>query len=315
VLVKGLAIVGFDSGNLVALEIASGKVAWEANIAPPRGRSEFERMVDIDAEPLVEGDTLYIAAFQHGVIAVSLSTGRAEWTKDLSSYAGVAADSDNLYLSDDKGRVWALDRMSGRAVWKQEQLQARAVTAPAVVDDYVVVGDLEGYLHWLHKEDGQFVARVRVDSSALIASPFAVHDKLFAYSSAGTLSAFKPEGKLAPPAAEATAQQDEKSEKEEEESTAKGEEEQAAPTEDQPNAESKAGDDIPEGTAAKPESEASGSHESTSASDSAAEKPSQPESGAGNPATAKSETVPVPTEAPRRRGPRPSMHSPDWLYP
>jgi hypothetical protein len=264
---------------------------------------------------------MYIAAFQHGVIAVSLSTGRAEWTKDISSYAGVAADSDNLYLSDDKGRVWALDRMSGRAVWKQDKLQARAVTAPAVVDDYVVVGDLEGYLHWLNKEDGQFVARVRVDSSALIASPFTVDDTLFAYSSAGTLSAFKPQGKLAAPAEEATAE-DETSDKE------SAERETATTGQDKDDAESK-----PDGSAtdkggaeesAKSASDASSDDKSSTTTGDGSETPAKSETSttesaqpadSGDAATAKSESGPTPTEPPKRRGPRPSMRSPDWLYP
>ncbi|MGH8623206.1 MAG: outer membrane protein assembly factor BamB, partial [Burkholderiales bacterium] len=147
IVVAGLCIAGFDSGALVALEIATGKVAWEIQIAQPRGRSDLERMVDVDADLLVFRDTLYVATYRGRVAAVSIESGRVEWDQEHSSYAGMGVDADNLYLSDDESIVWALDRFSGSSVWRQKKLRGRAATAPASVGDYVVVGDLEGYLH------------------------------------------------------------------------------------------------------------------------------------------------------------------------
>lgn len=192
VLVNGLAVTGFDNGSLVALELKTGKPVWEVLIAQPRGRSDLERMVDIDAEPLVIDGTLYVAAFQRGVAAMSLESGRISWERDVSSYAGIAADPGNVYVSDDQGHVWALDRYTGSSVWKQEKLHARALSAPATIGDYVVVGDFEGYLHWMRRDDGEIVARVRVDKSRIIAPPFVENDTLFAYSSDGTLGAYRP---------------------------------------------------------------------------------------------------------------------------
>lgn len=189
-LVKDLVIVGFDSGRLVALELKSGKLVWEAAVAVASGRSDLERMVDIDAEPLVAGGTIYVATFQGRVAAIELDSGRLLWTRDLSSYAGLDADERNLYLTDAEGMVWALDRDSGAALWKQDKLQARAATAPAAVGDYVVVGDVEGYLHWLRREDGQFAARVRLDKTRIIAPPVARDGTLYAYSAGGVLGAF-----------------------------------------------------------------------------------------------------------------------------
>lgn len=191
VLVNGLAVTGFDNGSLVALELKTGKPVWEALVAQPRGRSDLERMVDIDAEPLVIDGTLYVAAFQRGVAAMTLESGQISWERDVSSYAGIAADPGNVYVSDDQGHVWALDRYTGSSVWKQEKLHARALSAPATIGDYVVVGDFEGYLHWMRRDDGEIVARVRVDKSRIIAAPFVEHDTLFAYSSDGTLGAYR----------------------------------------------------------------------------------------------------------------------------
>jgi outer membrane protein assembly factor BamB len=189
---SGLAITGFDSGNVVALDYKTGKLAWEMTIAQARGRTDLERMVDIDGEPLVVDDTLYVATFQGRIAAVSLSTGQGRWDKDLSSHAGMDADARYVYVTDENSYVWALDRDSGRAAWKQDKLRGRAVSAPASIGEYVVVGDFEGYLHWLRRDDGKFVARTQVDDSRIIAPPFQSGGVLYAYSSSGILSAFRP---------------------------------------------------------------------------------------------------------------------------
>ncbi len=191
VLSEGLAIVGFDSGALVALEIKTGKPAWEVGVAQPRGRSDLERMVDIDAEPVLYDDRLYVATFQGRVAALELQDGDLVWDKTLSSYAGLGVDEDNLYVTDDRGHLWSLDRLAGSANWEQEQLAGRALTAPSRTGDYVVVGDMEGYLHWLGREDGQQAARVRLDDERIITAPLVVGDVVIAYSSGGTLGAYR----------------------------------------------------------------------------------------------------------------------------
>ncbi len=185
-----LVVAGFDNGRLVALDLKSGKLAWEAVIAVSTGRSDLERMVDIDGEPIRVGDTIYVATFQGRVAAVSLISGEVRWARDFSSYAGIAVDDSYLYLTDAEGVIWAFDRESGTAVWKQDKLLAREPTAPGLVEGYLVVGDLEGYLHWINKADGQFAARARVDESRLIAAPVVEGGMLYAYSTEGTLAAF-----------------------------------------------------------------------------------------------------------------------------
>jgi outer membrane protein assembly factor BamB len=196
-IVQGFVIAGFDSGTLVALDQRTGKLAWEMRIAQPRGRSELERMVDIDAEPLIVEDTLYVATYQGRVAAIALDSGRPRWEREFSSYAGMGADARNVYLTDDEGHVWALDRDSGDTVWRQKKLHDRGVTAPVSFGDYVVVGDFEGYLHWLHRDDGKLVGRVEVDGNRIIAPPFVANNTLFAYSSEGTLSAYRlPESEI-----------------------------------------------------------------------------------------------------------------------
>jgi outer membrane protein assembly factor BamB len=185
-----LVIAGFDSGRLTALELKTGKLVWEAQIAVPRGRSDLERMVDIDAELLVRKDTLYVATFQGKVAAISLDSGDTIWSREISSAAGIAIDGKRVYVTDEDSVVWALDRRSGSSLWKHEDLKARALTAPAALGDHVVVGDLEGYLHWLNKRDGQLAARERLDRSKILVAPIAVDGVLVGYSADGELAGY-----------------------------------------------------------------------------------------------------------------------------
>ncbi|MFT4580747.1 MAG: outer membrane protein assembly factor BamB [Gammaproteobacteria bacterium] len=191
---QNMVIAGFDNGRLVALDLDTGKQEWETSLGVPSGRSDLERMVDIDAEPTILDDTAYIASFQASVAAVSVFTGQLEWTREISSHSRLAADESRVYVTDDKGFVWALDRRSGTSIWKQEGLKARKVTGPAVIGNYVVVGDFEGYLHWINSETGEFVHRLRQDKQRILVPCRRVGDILLAFSTSGELSAYKLAG-------------------------------------------------------------------------------------------------------------------------
>ena len=185
-----IVIVGFDAGRLAGLELDSGKLLWEAAVANPTGRSELERMVDIDSPPEVVDGVIYVATFQGQLAAIHLESGRLLWSRDISSYAGFSADDKFIYITDDKSEISAVDRFSGTTVWKQEKLHARAVTAPAIIGDYLVVGDLEGYLHWMRKSDGRFVQRTRLSDERIIAPPLAAGKILYALCTDGELAAY-----------------------------------------------------------------------------------------------------------------------------
>ncbi|MFQ5659994.1 MAG: outer membrane protein assembly factor BamB [Gammaproteobacteria bacterium] len=190
VITDGVVIAGFDGGRLAALELHTGKLLWETRITTARGSSELERMVDIDSTPLVIDGVIYVATFQGHVAAVQLETGRILWTRDISSYAGLAVDTKYIYVTDDDSHIQAYDRFTGTSLWKQKKLHARNVTAPAGIGDYLVVGDLEGYLHWMSKASGKFVARTRVSDERIIVSPITAGKFLYAYCSDGTLAAY-----------------------------------------------------------------------------------------------------------------------------
>lgn len=157
---RDLAIVGLASGKLVALDIATGKQAWEYTVTIPRGRTELERLADLDGRPLVDADTLYIPAFQGRLSALSLNNGQLLWARDMSSYRDLVAVDNVLYVTDEFSRVWALDKGSGATIWSQEGLHGRELTGPVVQGEYLVVADFEGYVHWLSRADGSLSARV-----------------------------------------------------------------------------------------------------------------------------------------------------------
>jgi len=188
-----LVMVGFANGKLVALSMDSGLVAWEAAVATPKGRTELERVVDIDAElKLVEG-TIYAAAFHGEVAAVSESSGVVLWQRELSSHAGLDADWRQVYVTDTDDHIWSLDATNGATLWQQKALHARQLSAPAMVGGYLVVGDYEGYLHWLSQYDGQMLARSRVGSDPIRVKPLIYNDTVYVFGDGGKLTALKAE--------------------------------------------------------------------------------------------------------------------------
>ena len=190
-LAEGTAIAGFDNGQVVAIALSNGQPLWEARVAVPRGRTELERMVDIDADPVIEDKAVYAVTYQGQVAALELFSGEVIWRRDMSSHAGLGVGPENIYVTDDASHVWALNRANSASMWRQAKLEARHVSPPAVFGQFVVVGDLEGYVHWLRREDGQFVARVRIDSDSIVAAPVATSFAVYVYGSGGELAALQ----------------------------------------------------------------------------------------------------------------------------
>lgn len=159
---NGIVITGSDSGKLAALTLKTGRVLWETQIADPKGRTELERMVDIDVQPVVLEDVIYVITYQGRLATVQFQSGRMMWARDISSYSGIALDPYRVYVSDAESQVWALNRFTGATLWRQDKLLRRAVTGPVLMGPYLAVADYDGYVHWLKREDGRIVARKRV---------------------------------------------------------------------------------------------------------------------------------------------------------
>ncbi|MCQ4274316.1 outer membrane protein assembly factor BamB [Stutzerimonas degradans] len=189
VLTNQLAIAGLSNGKVIALDTRRGLPVWEQRVAIPQGRSELERVVDIDGGLLLSGGTLYVATYQGRAVALDVDSGRIQWQRDASTYSGVALGYGSVYLSLASGTVEGVDERSTTALWSNDALARRQLSAPAVFSSYVVVGDREGYLHLLSQVDGRFVARERIDSSGLRARPVVEGDWLYVFSNDGKLVA------------------------------------------------------------------------------------------------------------------------------
>jgi outer membrane protein assembly factor BamB len=187
-----LVMAGFDNGRFAAINLKSGKMVWESPLAVPTGRSDLERMVDVDAPPVVVGTMAYVSSFQGNVAALSIADGKILWTREVSSYEELSVGDERVYVTDDKGSIWALEANTGKSVWKQEALANRFVTAPIFFQGHVVVADFEGYVHWLDAATGEFESRLQVTKDRIIAPAINADGILLSYSSTGQLVAMRP---------------------------------------------------------------------------------------------------------------------------
>ena len=184
-------LCGMSGGRLLALDIESGDVVWDAIVAVPSGRTELERLADIDGDPLLMDGIAYVATYQGEVAAVGEHSGSLLWRRKFSSYAGMAADRYQVYASDADGFVWALDADNGSAGWRQEALRNRQLSDVATVGGLVAVGDFEGYVHFLSAEDGSLVGRTRVGSDPITKGMLVAEGLLFVLGDGGKLEALR----------------------------------------------------------------------------------------------------------------------------
>ncbi len=171
---RGAVFAGFPGGRLIGLVITNGNVGWEAVVSLPRGTTELERISDVSSLPVLDGPRVCAAAYQGRLACFDTVRGAPLWSRDVSSLAGLGVDERNLYVTDDKNAVAAFDKSNGASLWRQDKLERRNVSAPLPIGRYVVVGDLEGYVHLLSRDDGSFAARIATDGSAIGARPLAL---------------------------------------------------------------------------------------------------------------------------------------------
>lgn len=163
--------VGLENGHIIALTRDKGELLWDLTLSVASGRSEIQRLVDIDGDVELYGQVLYAVGYQGRLAAIDVTRGQFLWARAFSSETGLSIDDKAVYTTDDRGHIWAIDRFNGATLWKQDQLTARRVTRPVIDGDYLLVGDYAGVLHVLSRADGSFVARDQVgdeDSGMLI---------------------------------------------------------------------------------------------------------------------------------------------------
>lgn len=191
-LVRGDAIfAGYDDGRVVSLGLNDGAQRWEQPLAQREGRTELERMADINGALQMVGSDVYAAAYRGQAAALTADGGRQLWVRDMSTSVGLGLGGRQIFAADQSGVVYALDRASGSALWRQDGLEHRQLTTPVAMGDHVVVGDMQGYLHWLDGNDGSFAARVRVGRNPVRAPPLVVGNTVYVQEINGTLAAYR----------------------------------------------------------------------------------------------------------------------------
>lgn len=188
------AVHGFADGHLMAVDLATGREAWDTPIVQPRGRTELERMVDADCQPVIEGSTVFAATFQGRISGIDLASGSVGWAREFSCNSALAADSFNVYASDVNDKVAAFDLASGVVYWEQEALKGRHLTAPAALGSYIAVADVEGYVHLLKADDGSLAGRIRPTKDAFLLAPYVRDGVAYFLSDGGRLYALRAGG-------------------------------------------------------------------------------------------------------------------------
>ena len=168
---QGMAYAGFSGGKLAAISLGNGSLRWEATVAQPKGATELERVTDIVGEPAVLGREVCSAAYQGRVACYDVNNGNQVWSREISTLTGVSFDARYAFVSDDKGAVHALDRNNGRSIWKQDRLAYRQLSLPLPLGTEVAAGDLQGFVHFMARESGAFLARAATDGSPIRAAP------------------------------------------------------------------------------------------------------------------------------------------------
>jgi outer membrane protein assembly factor BamB len=190
----GVVYIGYDGGEVVALKLSDGTLIWEQSVVSTEGRSELERLADIDGQLVYVASDLLVSSYKNRLASLAADSGRLLWFKDIASATGVSIDRVNLAISDRDDNVWLLDRRNGSTMWKLDSLTNRALTRPEFMGNFVVVGDYDGYLHWIDASNGQFAARDKAGGDGFVSAPLVAGNRLYVLTRDGNLSAYTAGG-------------------------------------------------------------------------------------------------------------------------
>ena len=191
ILRNNLVYAGFANGRVLAFDAQTGSIAWEVRVAISQGRSEIERIVDVDGTMELAGNELYAASYQGRVVAIEVADGRKLWQQDVSSFSGVSQGFGNIYVADEDGTLYAYQRNGQGVRWTQDALGYRELSRPTPVSSYVAVADFAGYVHLVSQVDGTFVGRVKVDGDGSRADMLSDGNVLYVFGNSGKLVAYE----------------------------------------------------------------------------------------------------------------------------
>ncbi|MFL0801586.1 MAG: outer membrane protein assembly factor BamB [Agarilytica sp.] len=184
-------ICAFDNGQIISFSLIDGSRTWEARVSHPKGKTDLERIVDIDGTPAVKNGLVYSGSYQGNLFAFALAKGNPIWKQELSTYRALSVSNGKVFVSTADSHVIAYNASNGDVVWKNEDLQYREIGAPTTVGRYVATIDGDGYLHILSQQDGQFVERLKPAGDGFNAPMMTHLGKLYILSDDGKLSAYE----------------------------------------------------------------------------------------------------------------------------
>ncbi len=188
---RGAVFAGFPGGKLIALDLFTGNTGWEATVSQPHGVTELERMTDISSLPIVDENQVCAVAYRGRAACFEISSGNQIWARDASSSAGMVIDGSHVYISEDHGTVAAYDKSSGAAVWKRGKLGSRKLSALMIARGArLVVGDDQGYVMLISRQDGFPAGRAPTDGSAIVSRAEYLPDGFVVQTQKGGLFAF-----------------------------------------------------------------------------------------------------------------------------
>lgn len=190
-IIGNAVVVGFANGKVGKFNLQSGTLLWLQSIATAVGSFPIQRMINITASPEVSNGIIYATTYQGNIAALELSTGQVVWNHKMSSYTGLILRGSSLYVTDARSHVWKFQQDNGEVSWKQTALQARIISAPALMGNNVVVGDGQGYLHWMQMSNGEFGAREKMSSDPIRTAPLVFNNTLYALDVDGNLTAYR----------------------------------------------------------------------------------------------------------------------------
>ncbi|MEO8169704.1 MAG: outer membrane protein assembly factor BamB [Oxalobacteraceae bacterium] len=185
--------VGLPGGKLLALDLSNGGARWEASVGDPRGTTELERIADISGVPVISDESVCAVAYQGNVACFEMSTGSTRWTRALSSEVGIGIDERFVFAADESGTVTAFTKDAGLSVWRNDKLAHRRLSTPKSFRNSVVVGDSQGYIHFLSRENGAFLGRIGTDGSAILSAPVVAGVNLIFQTQSGAVVALATE--------------------------------------------------------------------------------------------------------------------------
>ena len=186
----GMLVAGFANGELRAFDARTGRQKWRAVAGVAQGRTELERLIDVDGDPVILDDVLYALAYQGNLLALDVRTGQELWKKSLSSFNTLAVANGRIIASLDDGVVMAMDASGANELWRNESFKYRRLSKPTIVGDSVLLGDFEGYVHVLALEDGTIQGRFRPDSDGIMEHVIPAGNRFFMATRSGDLMAY-----------------------------------------------------------------------------------------------------------------------------